>query len=588
MAISPSIKDEHVTSSTSVRFEDGAAALKNELSANASSSNDRMEDPYPEGMGSDSAAASGSNTGRGSGTAAIPLSAVHINNALEKSLRKAEEERQRRSLGRRQKRRRRQQSVQVQDTVSTSEGDKALPEVRDSEVEEGGHVSSSGGEAGTYDSAEEDDSSDEDDDDGRSLTRQLAETAISVREMSRELGRAKIKSSIQSVLIVTKARDNQLIKLTREIALYLMKTPRHGKTRGLIVYVDAQLRKSKRFDASGLERDNPEIMRPDRSHHHQGVGGNHRRQSRRTSASLSSINLFGTNSTSSAVATQNIRLSALSSGTSTPAHGSSSHPSSLSNGKPLTKLTEALVSRQLDKHLENEQVKRSISLARLAKESDGNVVATNANTSTGNGEDQMGLLRYWTAEMCSKNPHLFDLVVTVNKICMVLYASLTIMYHYQLGGDGTVLFTSWLFQHVVPPVIPFALGSLGFLTNFDFSDCKRVMDSAINDGVRVNLRMRFTATIYRAVEDEVEQRRRVVRSGETGQILREKLRSGGWDAIEAAGQAGGKHLAGRDRDLTCTVTRPAESFEVLNDLVVDRGPSPYVSLLELFGRTAPL
>lgn len=33
----------------------------------------------------------------------------------------------------------------------------------------------------------------------------------------------------------------------------------------------------------------------------------------------------------------------------------------------------------------------------------------------------------------------------------------------------------------------------------------------------------------------------------------------------------------------CFTTRPVESFEVLNDLVVDRGPSPFVSLLELFG-----
>lgn len=30
--------------------------------------------------------------------------------------------------------------------------------------------------------------------------------------------------------------------------------------------------------------------------------------------------------------------------------------------------------------------------------------------------------------------------------------------------------------------------------------------------------------------------------------------------------------------------QPVETFEVLNDLVVDRGPSPFVSLLELFGK----
>ncbi|KAG9120878.1 hypothetical protein FRC07_003410 [Ceratobasidium sp. 392] len=33
----------------------------------------------------------------------------------------------------------------------------------------------------------------------------------------------------------------------------------------------------------------------------------------------------------------------------------------------------------------------------------------------------------------------------------------------------------------------------------------------------------------------------------------------------------------------CLTTRPVEAFEVLNDLVIDRGPSPYVSMLELFG-----
>ena len=47
-------------------------------------------------------------------------------------------------------------------------------------------------------------------------------------------GRARIRSNIQSVLIVTKARDNRLINLTRELALYLMLKPRHGH-RGLVV-----------------------------------------------------------------------------------------------------------------------------------------------------------------------------------------------------------------------------------------------------------------------------------------------------------------------------------------------------------------
>lgn len=85
------------------------------------------------------------------------------------------------------------------------------------------------------------------------------------------------------MLIVTKARDNRLIKLTRELALYLMLKHRRGSKRGLVVcvisvdhcrsvsmfmplafdsYVDSQLRKSRRFDAEGIQRDHPELFEP--------------------------------------------------------------------------------------------------------------------------------------------------------------------------------------------------------------------------------------------------------------------------------------------------------------------------------------
>jgi len=72
---------------------------------------------------------------------------------------------------------------------------------------------------------------------GGSLTRQLAETVQGVREVSKQLGassphharwllicsgRTTVRSRIQHVLIVTKARDNRLIQLTRELALCLM------------------------------------------------------------------------------------------------------------------------------------------------------------------------------------------------------------------------------------------------------------------------------------------------------------------------------------------------------------------------------
>lgn len=53
--------------------------------------------------------------------------------------------------------------------------------------------------------------------------------------LTAHLGRTRVRSHIQSILIVTKARDNRLIKLTRELALYLMLKKREGSERGMIV-----------------------------------------------------------------------------------------------------------------------------------------------------------------------------------------------------------------------------------------------------------------------------------------------------------------------------------------------------------------
>ena len=221
--------------------------------------------------------------------------------------------------------------------------------------------------------------------DGYTSHSRLAQTALGVREVARQLQRRNCKMSVKNVMIVTKARDNQLVTLTRELACWIMKTPRHGSRLGLNVYVDKKLKESKRFNASGLIEEEPEFAE---------------------------------------------------------------------------------------------------------------------------------MLHYWTPELCWSKPEMFDLVLT-------------------LGGDGTVLFTSWLFQRVVPPVLSFSLGSLGFLTNFRYEFYQEHLDKVFNDAMRVNMRMRFTCTVYRE---------------------------------EGHGQ-----------------TTECDQYEVLNELVIDRGPSPYVSNLELYG-----
>ncbi|KAI0401850.1 ATP-NAD kinase-like domain-containing protein [Xylaria palmicola] len=215
----------------------------------------------------------------------------------------------------------------------------------------------------------------------------LVQTARGVREVSKQLQRRPIRRAVKNVMIVTKARDNELVYLTRELAMWLLRTPRYGSDIGVHVYVDAKLRHSKRFGAASIIDEDPRF------------------------------------------------------------------PS---------------------------------------------------------------MLHYWSPDLCWSHPEKFDLVCT-------------------LGGDGTVLFTSWLFQRVVPPVISFSLGSLGFLTNFEFEKYKQHLNLIMGDeGMRVNLRMRFTCTVYR--------------HGASGEEMEE-----------------------------------GEQFEVLNELVIDRGPSPYVSNLELYG-----
>ncbi|KAI9370784.1 ATP-NAD kinase-like domain-containing protein [Aspergillus egyptiacus] len=148
-------------------------------------------------------------------------------------------------------------------------------------------------------------------------------------------------------------------------------------------------------------------------------------------------------------------------------------------------------------------------------------------------------VKFWDTKLASEQAHLFDLVVT-------------------LGGDGTVLYTSWLFQHVVPPVLSFSLGSLGFLTKFDFNNYPKILESAINDGVLVSLRLRFECTIMRSNPHEQET------------PASKKQR----DLVE--------ELIGDESDGTLS-HRPDGVVHILNDIVVDRGPNPTMSSIELFG-----
>lgn len=98
-------------------------------------------------------------------------------------------------------------------------------------------------------------------------------------------------------------------------------------------------------------------------------------------------------------------------------------------------------------------------------------------------EKKLSRLRFWSEKDFAENSkfgNLFDLAIT-------------------LGGDGTVLYVSQLFQQFVPPVIAFALGLLGFLTNFKFKNYQKILRKVLRlKYVKINLRMRLSCKVVNA------------------------------------------------------------------------------------------
>ncbi|AGO11117.1 AaceriAFR361Cp [[Ashbya] aceris (nom. inval.)] len=130
-------------------------------------------------------------------------------------------------------------------------------------------------------------------------------------------------------------------------------------------------------------------------------------------------------------------------------------------------------------------------------------------------------IKYWTPELVSERGDLFDMIVT-------------------LGGDGTVLYVSSIFQQDVPPVMSFALGSLGFLTVFKYENFREDLIKALQSKIRTNMRTRLCCKVYRRLP-----------------CSSSKANKKKYEYIE--------------------------THHILNELTIDRGPSPFLSMLELYG-----
>ncbi|PRP85980.1 hypothetical protein PROFUN_06102 [Planoprotostelium fungivorum] len=97
-----------------------------------------------------------------------------------------------------------------------------------------------------------------------------------------------------------------------------------------------------------------------------------------------------------------------------------------------------------------------------------------------------------------------------------------------LGGDGTVLHACSLFEENVPPIVAFNFGSMGFLTPFEFKRYKEDLNSVLEGQCYAKIRLRLECSVV----DE---------SGNTTQ-----------------------------------------THQVFNEVVLDRGSSPYLSSLNCY------
>ena len=135
-----------------------------------------------------------------------------------------------------------------------------------------------------------------------------------------------------------------------------------------------------------------------------------------------------------------------------------------------------------------------------------------------------------------------------------------------LGGDGTLLHASTLFQQSCPPVLSIHMGSLGFLCPFDFENYKEYINGVIKGGVPLLLRNRLICKLECSL-DSTDRSDDLNRNVFNDNVLFNSSRYN--DSSYAHHDE--PEVDSKTQDLLC-----------LNEVVVSRGPSPFLSNLDLY------
>ena len=128
-----------------------------------------------------------------------------------------------------------------------------------------------------------------------------------------------------------------------------------------------------------------------------------------------------------------------------------------------------------------------------------------------------------------------------------------------MGGDGTICWAAKQFSgDYIPPMIAFSQGSLGFMTNFEFSEYKDIVQNYVtNSGLGLDSRLRLKINLGEpdSQNPSINTKNRCIYRG---------------DQLESC-----------DKVII-------NDYHVINEVVFDRGPSPYAVQLEIFINELPL
>jgi len=180
-----------------------------------------------------------------------------------------------------------------------------------------------------------------------------------------------------------------------------------------------------------------------------------------------------------------------------------------------------------------------------------------------------------------------------------------------MGGDGTLLHANSIFQHSVPPILSFHLGSLGFLMPFDFSNYRAEINRTMAGDVPLVLRSRLKGVIMkRHLESHSTSPTELLppSSQQPSQQLPESpthkkssskraeiSRRNGFEETDDDRTDSANDSVFVDRQasvssidsLTSSASPPRSPptrscFLVLNEIVIDRGMSAFISNVDLY------